>query len=80
MTLLDYLGVDVALEGSPGLSFAPQLRGEQGPAHRAVFYEQEETRGVRTARYAYWQRMGFTAGTGSLTNNHDIDDVTIGCY
>jgi hypothetical protein len=24
--------------------------------------------------------LGFTAATGSLTDNHDVDNVTFGCY
>ena len=61
VTLLDYLGIEVALEGSPGRSFAAHLRGGEVPGHREVFYEQEETRGIRTDRFAYWNRL---RGTG----------------
>ena len=60
-TLLDYLGVDVTLEHSPGRSFADILKGGEGAPNPVVFYEQEESRGLRTARFAYWQRL---EGTG----------------
>ncbi len=62
-TILDYLGfADVTLEGSPGRSLAPFIRGEAPTVDRdAVFYEQEESRGIRTQRYAYWKRL---KGTG----------------
>ena len=62
VTILDYLGLDVALEGSPGSSFAAQLRGEKAVWDDEVFYEQEESRGIRTPNFAYWKRL---AGTGS---------------
>jgi arylsulfatase A-like enzyme len=62
VTLLDYLGVnDVSLENSPGRSFSAQLKGDSGEWENIVFYEQEETRGVRTERFAYWERL---KGTG----------------
>lgn len=61
-TILDYLSIDVPLEDSPGRSFARQLRGENTPWQDEVFYEQEETRGIRTARFAYWKRL---QGTGA---------------
>ena len=61
VTILDYLGIEVELENSPGRSFAGQLRGGDEGGHRAVFYEQEESRGIRTGRFAYWKRL---AGTG----------------
>jgi arylsulfatase A-like enzyme len=61
VTLLDYLGVDRTLGNSPGRSFAPLLRGEPMMWENEVFYEQEESRGIRTPEYAYWQRL---QGTG----------------
>ena len=43
--------------GSPGRSFADTLRGErEAKLPEAVWFEQEETRGVRTHRFAYWKR------------------------
>lgn len=61
-TLLELAGVrDVAFENSPGRSFASELDASE-PAARsapreAVYFEQEESRGVRTERYAYWKRL-----------------------
>lgn len=58
VTLLDYLGFgDVELESSPGRSFSALLKGADGAWHNEVYYEMEETRGVRTPEYAYWQRL-----------------------
>jgi arylsulfatase A-like enzyme len=79
-TILDYLGIDVAFEGSPGSSFADQLRGDDAPWDNEVFYEQEESRGIRTPDFAYWQRL---AGTGQAElydmkadagQNHNVID------
>ena len=61
VTILDYLGIETVLDDSPGKSFAAVLRGEDKPGHDAVFYEQEESRGIRTGRFAYWKRL---RGTG----------------
>jgi len=59
-TLVELVGFDgVVFDGSPGRSFAAALRSDL-PADsepEAVFFEQEETRGVRTRRYAYWKRL-----------------------
>lgn len=46
-------------ENSPGRSFSGAISKspEQGPANDAVFYEQEETRGIRTLKFAYWKRV-----------------------
>jgi arylsulfatase A-like enzyme len=57
VTILDFLGIDVSFEHSPGRSFAGQLRGHEAPWPEEVFYEQEESRGIRTPRFAYWQRL-----------------------
>ena len=58
-TILDYLGFgDVEIENSPGRSFAPLLKGEPlGGWDQEVFFEHEETRGIRTPRYSYWKRL-----------------------
>lgn len=57
-TILDYLGIDdVAFENSPGKSFANALRGEALDWQNEVYYEQEESRGVRTPDFAYWKRI-----------------------
>lgn len=63
-TLLEYLGFgDVEIENSPGRSFAPLLNGEPLPEwEHEVFFEHEETRGVRTHRYSYWKRLEGLAG------------------
>jgi arylsulfatase A-like enzyme len=60
ITITDYLGFgDVVYENSPGRSFAPILRGEKkiNDWHGEVYFEQEETRGIRTPTYSYWKRM-----------------------
>jgi arylsulfatase A-like enzyme len=58
-TLLDLAGVSsVQFEHSPGISFAHTVVEDAVPkAHSAVFFEQEESRGIRTDRYAYWKRL-----------------------
>lgn len=62
VTVLDYLGVhDVKFENSPGSSFVGLIKDETVAWKDAVYYEQEETRGIRTAEYAYWKRL---QGTG----------------
>ena len=62
VTILDYLGVkNVSFDNSPGKSFAAHLEGKSYQQREAVFFEQEETRGIRTQNYAYWKRL---KGTG----------------
>lgn len=57
-TLLDYLGFNnVQLGNSPGRSFVSVLHGQEAGWDDTVYYEQEESRGVRTKRYAYWKRL-----------------------
>ncbi|MFK8020889.1 MAG: sulfatase [Pseudomonadales bacterium] len=61
VTVLDYLGIhDVYFEESPGTSFSAALQGKRAPETHAVFYEQEESRGIRTDHYAYWKRLEAT--------------------
>ena len=61
-TILDYLGIDnVTFDNSPGASFVPVIEGTSSAFRDAVFFEQEETRAIRTARFAYWKRLD---GTG----------------
>ena len=62
-TLLDYVGISkVRFENSPGQSFAAGLKNKDTSIGRElVFFEQEETRGVRSEKFAYWQRI---AGVG----------------
>ena len=62
VTILRYLGIDdVQFENSPGRSFAAVLRGRRRGWTDEVYYEQEESRGVRTSGFAYWKRL---RGTG----------------
>ena len=71
VTILDYLEItDATFDNSPGHSFAGRLRGEDVPLRTAVFYEQEESRGIRTQRFAYWKRL---PGTGS-DEFYDMDN------
>ncbi|MFC9441903.1 MULTISPECIES: sulfatase-like hydrolase/transferase [Brevibacterium] len=62
-TILDYVGLgDLEFANSPGHSFAEALRtGVSDPGRGAVFFEQEESRGIRTPEYSYWKRL---PGTG----------------
>lgn len=63
VTLLALAGVeDAEFEGSPGRSFAADFTGGEPPAewNEAVYFEQEESRGLRTQRYAYWKRLDDT--------------------
>ncbi|MBW2422078.1 MAG: sulfatase-like hydrolase/transferase [Deltaproteobacteria bacterium] len=66
-TLLEIAGIEgVEFTGSPGQSFATALRDPEAAKDasevakdesEAVFFEEGETRGVRTRRYAYWKRL-----------------------
>jgi arylsulfatase A-like enzyme len=57
-TVLDYAGLgEIHFDKSPGQSFLRLLKEDSVPGNPTVFFEQEETRGLRTARYAYWQRI-----------------------
>ncbi|MDC1436243.1 sulfatase-like hydrolase/transferase [Gammaproteobacteria bacterium] len=57
-TILDFIGIDdVQFENSPGKSFANSLRGESIDWENEVYYEQEESRGIRTPEFAYWKRI-----------------------
>ena len=61
VTILDYLGMgDVRFDNSPGKSFMHVLAGETGKRREAVFFEQEETRVIRTGNFAYWKRLRST--------------------
>ena len=63
VTILDYLGMgEVRFDNSPGRSFRQALAGKTGDRRGAVFFEQEETRVIRTERYAYWKRLRSTGG------------------
>lgn len=66
-TVLDMAGVTLELPNSPGKSFAKLLKkGKVQPVHDAVFYEQTETRGIRTPEYAYWKRLDSEFGGNEL--------------
>ncbi len=58
-TILDHAGFgNVTIENTPGHSFAPHLKGQSlGEWRDEVYFEQEESRGIRTAKYAYWKRL-----------------------
>lgn len=62
-TILDHVGITgVAIDGSPGRSFARALRG--GPLHdwrQEAFFEAETARAVRTPEFLY---VGHLDGTG----------------
>ena len=62
-TILDHVGIaDVAVDGSPGRSFASALRGEPiADGHDAVFFEAETARSIRTTEYLYTAHLD---GTG----------------
>jgi len=72
-TILDYAGFSaVEIESSPGQSFAPLLRGESmDDEPDAVFFEQEETRVVRTRDSVYWKRLGTTGKSALYDMNAD---------
>jgi arylsulfatase A-like enzyme len=66
VTILDYVGYgDVKLDNSPGKSFLALLKDTEVEWQDAVFFEQEETRGIRTDRFSYWKRLR-TTGENSL--------------
>ena len=66
-TILDLAGVKDKLPNSPGKSFSRMLGTKKvGEIHDAVFYEQTETRGIRTQKYAYWKRMDEKFGPNEL--------------
>ncbi|MGI9228277.1 MAG: sulfatase family protein [Gammaproteobacteria bacterium] len=70
-TILDYLDIhDATFTGSPGRSFAKVLRGKRIDWNDEVYFEQEETRGIRTERYSYWKRLR-TTGKPELYDMRD---------
>ncbi|MES1928921.1 N-acetylgalactosamine 6-sulfate sulfatase [Salinisphaera dokdonensis CL-ES53] len=67
VTILSLAGIDQDLKASPGKSFERMLdEGASEPLHDAVFYEQTETRAIRTDRFAYWKRMDADFGEDRL--------------
>ena len=72
-TILDYLGFgEVEFEGSPGRSFVGVLSGTSTDWLDEVYYEQEETRGVRTRDYAYWKRIDGVGGRELYDMQRDL--------
>ncbi|HCP55423.1 MULTISPECIES: sulfatase-like hydrolase/transferase [Pseudomonas] len=66
-TILALAGINQPLENSPGKNFADLLEGNKvGELHDAVFYEQTETRGIRTHEFAYWKRLDKDFGESEL--------------
>jgi arylsulfatase A-like enzyme len=63
-TILDHVGMgNVVVDGSPGRSFAPVLRGEPlAGQHNAVYFEAETARSVRTREYLYTRHLDGTGG------------------
>jgi arylsulfatase A-like enzyme len=58
-TILDHAGFgNVTIDNTPGHSFAPHLKGQPLANWRDdVYFEQEESRGIRTPRFAYWKHL-----------------------
>jgi arylsulfatase A-like enzyme len=58
-TLLDYVGLgDMAADtGIPSRSFVPLLHGEEENWNDAVYFEQEESRGIRTRDWLLMKRF-----------------------
>lgn len=66
-TILDLAGVQQTLPNSPGKSFSAMLGANKvGEIHDAVFYEQTESRAIRTQQYSYWKRMDADFGPNEL--------------
>ena len=70
-TILDLLGFDdISFNNSPGKSFSFALMNAGSkPWRESVFFEQEETRVIRTDQYAYWKRLP-TTGEVMLFDMH----------
>ncbi|GAB3677499.1 sulfatase [Salinisphaera aquimarina] len=77
VTILALAGIQQDLPASPGKSFEDMLdNGHGGALHDAIFYEQTETRGIRTDRFAYWKRMDAEFGDDRLYDmNRDPDQT-----
>lgn len=71
-TILDLLGFDdISFTNSPGQSFSFALMNAGNkPWRESVFFEQEETRVIRTDQYAYWKRLP-TTGDAMLFDMHE---------
>jgi arylsulfatase A-like enzyme len=55
-TVLDMVGITYQFSRSAGTSFLSSLHGEELERNE-VFFEQEESRGVRTDQFSYWCRL-----------------------
>jgi len=58
-TLLDYIGLgDIKIDSTPGKSYAPLLMGRKlnWEGRDAVFFEEEQSRAVRTDKWMYCKR------------------------
>ncbi len=77
ITILDYLGIeDADFPNSPGRSFTALLDGASVTWDDRIFYEQEETRGIRTARFAYWKRLADTGEPALYDMDNDPGQTT----
>lgn len=71
-TILDLAGINDSFTGSPGKTFTPMLTQRKSKAiHEDIFYEQTETRAIRTKKYVYWKRMDQNFGDDELYNMVD---------
>jgi arylsulfatase A-like enzyme len=68
VTVLEMLGKSRHFSNSAGRSFSTNLNSRT-PSFGPVFFEQEETRGIRTTRFSYWCRMP-GAGPDVLFDHH----------
>ena len=56
--MLDYLGLDhLEIANSPGVSFAPMLRGDDMAWDDEVFFEYITTRVIQTRQWKYTRRF-----------------------
>lgn len=84
-TICDLAGIEAEFPDSAGRSFADVLRGDHSDGiddpdaaihGQAVYFEQEETRGIRTDRYTYWQRMPGAGDSALFDLHHDPGETT----
>ena len=80
-TILDYVGYgDVKFENSPGRSFLFAIDTPDAPTPtnwvNQVYFEQEETRGLRNEHYAYWERLETTGGPVLFDMRQDPEQQT----
>jgi arylsulfatase A-like enzyme len=56
-TILDYVGLgDLKINNGTGKSFVPLLKGGEVPIRDAVFFEEEQSRAIRTHDWMYCKR------------------------